>query len=135
MTPTQLIPVSFNPSSAVKKPEDLSKLILPDFILTLQSILRINTTCHRYNDIFRVRSIKCEERCTTNLLRGTRPFKLYGQRRGEDLAKVRPGGGEDLAMKRGCVRIQDFPCRIRDLTKVRLGEFCKRVRISCLELV
>jgi len=32
VTPTQLIPVSFNPSLAVKKPEDLSKLILPDFI-------------------------------------------------------------------------------------------------------
>jgi hypothetical protein len=63
VTPTQLIiPVSFNPSSAVKKPEDLSKLILPDFILTLQSIPSINTTCHRYNDtghddIFRVWSI------------------------------------------------------------------------------
>jgi hypothetical protein len=79
--------------------------------------------------------IKCEKRCTTNLLRGTRPFKRYGQRHGEDLAKVRPGGGDDLAMKRGCVRIQDFPCRIRDLSKVRLDEFCKGVRISCLELV
>ncbi|KAJ7003458.1 hypothetical protein NC653_008622 [Populus alba x Populus x berolinensis] len=38
-------------------------------------------------------------------------------------------------MKRGCVRIQDFPCRIRDLSKVRLDEFCRGVRISCLELV